>query len=87
MLWIVPARVGGTWLTPKGDLTLTQRFQFVSGTLGHDRVENGRLRGEELSFTVGTVTYRGRVDGDRMRVSADVDGRRVEWTARPAPGR
>jgi SAM-dependent methyltransferase len=87
MLWIVPARVGGRWLTPKGDLTLTQRFQFISGTLGHEPIESGRLRGEGISFTVGTATYRGRVDRYRMRVSATVDGKSVEWTARPAPGR
>src|SRR4030095_8650596 len=30
MLWIVPARVGGVWLTPRGDLTVTQKFQFFS---------------------------------------------------------
>jgi SAM-dependent methyltransferase len=87
MLWIVPARVGGTWFTPKGDLTLTQRFQFVSGTLGDEPIEKGRLRGEEISFTVGTTTYRGRVEGGRMRVSATVDGKLVEWMARPAPRR
>ena len=84
MLWIVPARAGGTWLTPKGDLTLTQRFQFVSGTLGHEPIASGRLRGDEISFTVGTATYRGRVDGYRMRVSATVDGKLEEWTGRPA---
>jgi SAM-dependent methyltransferase len=87
MLWIVPARVGGTWRTPRGTLTLTQRFQFVSGTLGDQTVENGRLRGEEISFTVGTAHYRGRVNGDRMNVSALVDGQLVEWTARVVPPR
>lgn len=85
MLWIVPARVAGTWRTPKGDLTLTQRFQFVSGRLGNEPIESGRLRGEEISFTVGTATYRGRVERNRLRVSATVDGKLVEWTARPAP--
>lgn len=85
MLWVVPARVGGTWLTPKGDLILTQRFQFISGTLGHEPIESGRLRGTEIEFTVGTTTYRGRVDGPQMRVGATVDGKLVEWTARPAP--
>jgi len=87
MLWIVPARVGGTWRTPKGDLTLTQRFQFISGTLGNEPIESGRLRGEEISFAIGSTTYRGRVEGYRLRVSATVDGRVVEWTARPAPRR
>jgi SAM-dependent methyltransferase len=87
MLWIVPARVGATWRTPKGDLTLTQRFQFVSGTLGTEPIESGRVRGEEISFTVGTATYIGRVEGDRMRLSAPVNGKRVEWTARLVPRR
>jgi hypothetical protein len=87
MLWVVPARVGGTWRTPKGDLTLTQRFQFVSGTLATEPIESGRVRGEEISFTVGTATYGGRVDGDRMLVSERVDRNVVEWTARLAPRR
>jgi hypothetical protein len=85
MLWIVPARVGGTWLTPQGDLTLTQRFQFVTGTLGKEPIVDGRLRGEEFSFTVGSATYRGRVEGLRMRMRATVDEELVEWTARPRP--
>ena len=87
MLWIVPARVGGTWRTPVGELTLTQRFQVVSGTLGKAPIESGRLRGDEISFTIGTAAYRGRVDGYRMRVSATVDGKPVEWTARYVPDR
>jgi len=85
MLWVVPARVGGVWLTPKGDLTLTQKFQLFSGTLGRDAVENGRLHGEEISFTAAGVSYQGRVEDDRMRVNAVVDGKTITWTARPAP--
>ena len=87
MLWIVPARVGGRWFTPKGDLELTQKFQFFSGTLGRDPVENGRLKGPEISFTVAGAEYRGRVDGDRMRLSAIVDGSPVEWNLRAIPRR
>lgn len=85
MLWIVPAPVAGTWRTPKGRMTLTQRFQFVSGTLGNESIGNGRLRGEALSFTVGTTTYRGRIDGHQMRVTDTIDGKPVGWTARLTP--
>ncbi|HEV3059806.1 MAG TPA: methyltransferase domain-containing protein, partial [Vicinamibacterales bacterium] len=49
LLWIVPARVGGTWRTPKGELLLTQKFQMVSGTLGKEPIERGRLRGDTIS--------------------------------------
>jgi hypothetical protein len=85
LLWIVPARVGGTWTTPRGDLTLTQKFQMVSGTLGKEPIEGGRLRGDEISLTVGQSTYTGRVEGNRMRLSATVDGRPIEWTATALP--
>ncbi len=86
MLWIVPARVGGTWRTPKGDLVLTQRFQFITGTLGDAPIEHGRLNGEEISFGAGATRYRGRVDGLRMHVSAD-GAPPVDWIARVAPRR
>ena len=85
LLWVVPARVGGTWLTPKGDLTLTQKFQFVSGTLGKDPIADGRLRGDQLSFTVSATTYTGRVLGNQMRMRATVDGQIVEWTGTALP--
>jgi hypothetical protein len=84
-LWIVPAHVEGAWLTPKGELILKQRFQSFSGTLGREPIENGRLRGKEITFTVGETAYHGRIDRDHMRVSATVDGRVEEWTARSAP--
>lgn len=87
LMWIVPARVGGTWLTPKGDFVITQRFQHFTGTLGKDPIEHGRLRGEAISFSVGTTAYTGRVDGDRMQVSATAGGEAIAWTARPAPRR
>jgi SAM-dependent methyltransferase len=88
MLWIVPARVGGTWRTPKGPLVLTQKFQSFSGTLGDQAVENGRIQGEEISFTVGSISYRGRLDDDyRMHLSGTGDGKTFEWTVQPAPRR
>ena len=82
MLWIVPAKVAGTWKMPSGDLTLTQDFQTFSGTLGTAPIENGRLRGNEISFTAGGVSYSGRVNGDTIEGTA---GDR-KWAARRAPG-
>ncbi len=84
-MWIVPAAAAGTWHTPKGELTLTQKFQMVSGTLGKEPIENGRLRGAEISFTVAGSAYSGRVDGNRMRISATVGGELVEWSATALP--
>jgi hypothetical protein len=84
MLWVVPARVGGSWRTPKGELVLAQRFQFLSGTLANEPIEHGRLNGDDISFTVGETAYRGRVDGLRMRVQAD-DGPASTWVAHVTP--
>ncbi len=69
LVWIVPAKVGGTWSTPSGALTLTQNFQMISGTLGNQAVQ-GRLRGNEITFTAGTTKYTGVVDGSTITFSS-----------------
>ena len=68
LLWIVPAKVGGTWSTPTGALTLTQNFQMISGTLGNQAIQ-GRLRGNEITFTAGTTKYTGTVDGSSIKIT------------------
>ena len=75
-LWIVPAKVAGTWRLPQGTLTLTQAFQIVSGTLGSTPLTNGRLRGDEITFTVGTAVFSGRVQGNTMsgRITGGIGG-------------
>lgn len=81
MLWVVPAPVGGTWKTPKGDLVLTQKFQTAEGTFGKDTIEGGRLSGATITFTAGGTPYTGRVDGTRMSLTSTVDGNPVELRA------
>jgi Methyltransferase domain len=65
MLWIVPAKAQGTWKTPQGNLTLSQHFQMLSGTLG-SRPVTGRMRGDQISFTAGGTQYTGRVNGNAI---------------------
>jgi len=62
-LWIVPAQVAGTWQAGQNALTLKQTFQMVEGTLGSTAISNGRLRGDELTFTAGGTKYTARVNG------------------------
>ena len=51
-------------------------------------VENGRIRGEEITFTAGATSYKGRLEDDyRMRLSGTGGGKPVEWTVQPAPRR
>ena len=61
LLWIVPAKVQGTWKTPQGNLTLTQTFQNVTGNLNGTAV-TGKLTGDQISLTAGGTTYTGRVN-------------------------
>lgn len=81
LFWVVPARVAGSWRTPKGDLTLTQKFQFVSGTLGKEPISGGRLRGDQLTFTAGPTTYSARVADYRMDGTVVTDGQSSSWNA------
>ena len=66
LLWIVPAKVEGTWALPQGALTLTQKFQMVTGTLGSTAISDGKLRGDEITFTAGGAKYTGKVSGNSM---------------------
>lgn len=80
LLWIVPAKIAGTWQMPEGDLTLKQDFQVVSGTLGGKQITTGKLRGDELTFTVGNAKYTGRVNGNSIKGTVTGSGL-SSWTA------
>jgi len=67
LLWIVPAKVAGTWQLGPNTLTLTQTFQEVSGTLGGTAISDGKMNGAQISFAVGGARYTGTVDGNSMK--------------------
>jgi len=67
LLWIVPAKVEGTWSTPQGDLELKQNFQMVSGTMGGKPINEGRLRGDQFTFTAGGTNHTVTVNGNTMQ--------------------
>ncbi|HEX5108804.1 MAG TPA: methyltransferase domain-containing protein [Vicinamibacterales bacterium] len=66
LLWIVPAKVEGTWQLAGNDLVLDQDFQNFTGKLGSNVVTQGKLNGADISFTVGNQKYTGKVDGNSM---------------------
>jgi len=77
LLYLVPAKVAGTWRLPTGDLELAQDVQRISGTLagpdGRKATITGRLSGDHIRFTVaGSGDYTGRVHGAEM--SGDAKG-------------
>jgi len=68
-LWIVPAKVEGTWRLAQGELTLKQDFQMISGTLasgGNKTPISGKLTGDQIRFSAGDAQYTGHVDGNTM---------------------
>ena len=85
-LWVVPAAVAGAWQSRIGaeaaPLTLNQKFQALAGTLG-DQPVNGRLSGDRVELTAGTLTLRGVVSGDLIEGEAATAGGPIQrWTAR-----
>lgn len=84
LLYIVPARVAGTWQMSDGEVRFTQDFQMITGELRGANAKgnlSGRLKGEEITFTVGSTVYTGRVSGDRMEGTATTQGRPQKWSA------
>ena len=77
-MWIIPAQVGGRWQLRAGDeaatLTLSQRFQRVTGTVAADGrsapLSEVLLRGPQIAFSAdlggGPRRFVGRVDGAAM---------------------
>jgi precorrin-6B methylase 2 len=84
LLWIVPAKVGGKWRLGGGELVLDQQFQMVTGTLDGKPIADGRLRGDQIRFTVGSAEYTGRVVGNRMEGSLRGGGPATMWSATKA---
>ena len=79
-LWIVPAKVGGTWKLPQGELAIKQTFQMITGTLKNGNVAapiNGKLNGDQITFTAAGTQYTGRVNGNTMEGNAGA----AKWSA------
>lgn len=80
--WIVPAKVEGNWKIGNQQLALKQTFQMLEGSLrGNGRtmaIEDARLEGARIRFSVGKQRYVGQVDGDTIR--GTIDGK-TAWSA------
>jgi SAM-dependent methyltransferase len=71
LLWIVPAKVAGIYKVPQGDLTLKQQYQELTGTLhtgGRTYALEGKVRGDEISFSAGGKRYTGRFNGKALEL-------------------
>jgi SAM-dependent methyltransferase len=96
-LWIVPAKVAGTWkidVSGAGgrgyEATLQQQYQKVSGSAKADvksvPVSNGKLRGENITFTIADDTntrrdFTGRVAGNKIEGTVKTGSGESKFTA------
>jgi len=85
LLWIVPAKAQGKWKLGQGDLVLVQEYQFLQGELTANdkvsKVNDGRLRGDRITFTIDGAAYTGRVSGNKMSGTVSSGGNTREWSA------
>lgn len=85
-LWIVPAKVEGSWKTEDGGkIILLQNFQMLTGELTKNNktepITEGRLRGTEITFTAGGIVYTGTVAEETIKGTFTSNGKKVEWKA------
>jgi precorrin-6B methylase 2 len=84
-LWIVPAKVDGIWRSGKEEFKFAQEYQMVHGSAGSGGklapVLNGRMRGEDISFTAGEGRYAGKISGDRIEGTVTAGGKTSPWVA------
>ena len=69
LLWIVPAKVNGTWQIDNGQINFIQSFQNVTGTLtlkGKDMGLTGKLDGDKISFNAQGTEYVGIVSDNTI---------------------
>ncbi|MFC1541053.1 class I SAM-dependent methyltransferase [Candidatus Latescibacterota bacterium] len=85
LLWIVPAKAAGTWKLSEGTLTLDQEFQMLSGTLNNGNatipIEDGRMRGTNISFSADDSQYIGSVNGNAIEGTVSSNGSDSSWSA------
>lgn len=97
-LWIVPAKVDGTWRwrvqgeNQDRSARIVQEFQKIQGEVSNAQVTEASLRGDQIAFTIrenrggrqSIHKYQGQVSGDTIDGTAEIDGARQKWSARKA---
>jgi SAM-dependent methyltransferase len=84
-LWIVPAKVAGTWKFGPGELSIEQQYQNFTGKLATGNViapiTDGKLDGDKISFSAGGTRYAGQVKSGSMEGASVTGGIETRWRA------
>ncbi|MCX6334025.1 MAG: methyltransferase domain-containing protein [Bacteroidia bacterium] len=85
LMWIVPAKVEGTWQLGSNQLLIKQEFQMLHGIYLKDGKEipiaDGRLSGNDITFKISGDLYTGKVDGARMTGTVTNYSSKNDWAA------
>jgi SAM-dependent methyltransferase len=89
MLYLVPARVQGTWGLGDGELTIAQDAQTITGTLTVNGVTSpiteAKVEGTQITFQAGDASYLGEVNGREMSGTVIRHNAKAAWTATRRP--
>jgi SAM-dependent methyltransferase len=83
LLWVIPAKVEGTWAMGQGELKLEQTFQMLKGTLTTGNVVapvTGKMNGDAIVFTAAGTEYTGSVKDNTMSGTSK-GAAEAKWTA------
>jgi hypothetical protein len=85
LLWIIPAKVAGTWKLSQGELKLSQEFQRVSGILKTEKsdltISEGKLYGDQITFSANGEKYSGIVNGNSIEGTVNSGQKSRKWSA------
>lgn len=86
LMWIVPAKVEGTWKIGQDELNIHQEFQMVTGTLKHgDQISNiseGKLKGDIITFRIDGAAYSGQIKGKNTILgTVTTNSNKSDWGA------
>ena len=84
MLYIVPAKIGGTWKVGSDVLELKQEYQKLAGTWtsGSQATQvSGFLKGNDLTLKAGTRAISGRVQENTIDGTLTDGSDKSSWRA------
>jgi SAM-dependent methyltransferase len=85
LMWIIPAKIEGTWKMASGELIIRQEFQMFYGDLKNDKktssISEGRITGEIINFRVNGDQYTGKVTGNKIEGTVIRNSTKSDWVA------
>jgi hypothetical protein len=62
-------------------MTLDQKYQFFSGTVGTTPIAEGKINGEQVSFNLGANRVTAVAKGDVLEGTVTASGKTTPWRA------